>query len=74
MAVFAIVFAFIASAIAGYMAGLLGSSNNPISGVTVSVLLIVTLILLAFGIVSGLYYVGYIMINEDSGEGNLHNQ
>jgi putative OPT family oligopeptide transporter len=50
MAVFAIVFAFIASAIAGYMAGLLGSSNNPISGVTVSVLLIVTLILLGFGI------------------------
>ena len=50
MAVFAILFAFIASAIAGYMAGLLGSSNNPISGVTVSVLLIVTLILLAFGV------------------------
>ena len=50
MAVFAIFFAFIASAIAGYMAGLLGSSNNPISGVTVSVLLIVTLILLGFGV------------------------
>jgi putative OPT family oligopeptide transporter len=50
MAVFAILFAFIASAIAGYMAGLLGSSNNPISGVTVSVLLITTLILLGFGI------------------------
>jgi len=50
MAVFAILFAFIASAIAGYMAGLLGSSNNPISGVTVSVLLITTLILLAFGV------------------------
>jgi len=32
------------------MAGLLGSSNNPISGVTVSVLLIVTLILLGFGV------------------------
>jgi len=50
MAVFAILFAFIASAIAGYMAGLLGSSNNPISGVTVSVLLITALILLAFGL------------------------
>jgi putative OPT family oligopeptide transporter len=50
MAVFAILFAFIASAIAGYMAGLLGSSNNPISGVTVSVLLITTLILLGFGV------------------------
>jgi putative OPT family oligopeptide transporter len=50
MAVFAILFAFVASAIAGYMAGLLGSSNNPISGVTVSVLLITALILLAFGL------------------------
>ena len=50
MAVFAIGFAFIASAIAGYMAGLLGSSNNPISGVTVSVLLITSLILLGFGL------------------------
>ncbi|RLF60253.1 MAG: oligopeptide transporter, OPT family [Thermoplasmata archaeon] len=49
MAVFAILFAFVASAIAGYMAGLLGSSNNPISGVTVSVLLITSLILLVFG-------------------------
>ena len=50
MAVFAILFAFIASAIAGYMAGLLGSSNNPISGVTVIVLLVTTLILLGFGL------------------------
>jgi putative OPT family oligopeptide transporter len=32
------------------MAGLLGSSNNPISGVTVSVLLITSLILLGFGL------------------------
>ena len=50
MAVFAILFAFIASAIAGYMAGLLGSSNNPISGVTVIVLLVTTLILVGFGL------------------------
>jgi len=47
---FAILFAFIASAIAGYMAGLLGSSNNPVSGVTVAVLLITSLILLGFGL------------------------
>ena len=50
MAVFAILFAFIASAIAGYMAGLVGSSNNPTSGVTVSVLLLTCLILLGFGV------------------------
>jgi putative OPT family oligopeptide transporter len=53
MAVFAVLFAFIASAIAGYMAGLLGSSNNPISGVTVAVLLVVSLMLFAFGIGTG---------------------
>jgi putative OPT family oligopeptide transporter len=50
MGIFAILFAFIASAIAGYMAALLGSSNNPISGVTVSVLLITSIILLVFGV------------------------
>ena len=50
MAIYAVIFAFVASAIAGYMAGLVGSSNNPISGVTVSVLLITSLILLAFGL------------------------
>ncbi len=53
MAVLLVFAAFIASAIAGYMAGLLGSSNNPISGVTVAVLLFVSIIMLAFG-VSGL--------------------
>jgi putative OPT family oligopeptide transporter len=50
MAIFAILFAFIASAIGGYMSGLVGSSNNPTSGVTVSVLLITSLILLGFGL------------------------
>lgn len=49
MAILLVFFAFIASAIAGYMAGLLGSSNNPISGVTVAVLLIVAIMMLAFG-------------------------
>jgi len=50
MAIFAVLFAFLASAIAGYMAAFLGSSNNPISGVTVSVLLVTSLILFASGI------------------------
>ena len=49
MAVFLVLLAFVASAIAGYMAGLLGSSNNPISGVTVAVLLFVSIMMLAFG-------------------------
>ena len=49
MAVITVVFAFIASALAGYLTGLVGSSNCPISGVTVAVLLIVSLIMFGFG-------------------------
>ncbi len=50
MAIITILFAFIASALAGYLTGLVGSSNMPISGVTVTVLLIVSLIMLGFGV------------------------
>ena len=50
MAFITIFFAFIASALAGYLTGLVGSSNCPISGVTVAVLLIVSLMMLGFGI------------------------
>ena len=51
MAVITILFAFLASALAGYLTGLVGSSNMPISGVTVAVLLLVSLIMLGFGAV-----------------------
>jgi putative OPT family oligopeptide transporter len=50
MAIITIFFAFIASALSGYLTGLVGSSNMPISGVTVAVLLIVSLIMLGFSI------------------------
>ena len=50
MAIITIFFAFLASALAGYLTGLVGSSNMPISGVTVAVLLIVSLIMLGFGV------------------------
>lgn len=49
MAILTVLLAFIASALAGYLTGLVGSSNCPISGVTVTVLLIVSLIMLGFG-------------------------
>ncbi len=39
------IFAFLFTAVAGYIAGVLGSSNNPISGVTVTTLLFTALIL-----------------------------
>lgn len=48
LTVVVLVFGFFASVIAAYMAGLVGSSNNPIGGVTVSVLLITSLLLRAY--------------------------
>lgn len=46
MTVLMLVFGFIFSSIAGYMAGLVGSSNNPISGVTIATTIVAALILL----------------------------
>ncbi len=45
MAAVMLVTGFLFSAVAGYMAGLVGSSNNPISGVTISTVLIASLLL-----------------------------
>ncbi len=50
MAVFMLVFGFLFSAVAAYMAGLVGSSNNPISGVTIATILTAALLLLGFGL------------------------
>ena len=47
MAILMVVAGFLFSAVAGYMAGLVGSSNNPISGVTIATILTASLILLA---------------------------
>ncbi len=47
MAVIMIVAGFLFSAVASYMAGLVGSSNNPISGVTIATILFASLLLLA---------------------------
>ncbi len=47
MAVVMLVAGFLFSAVAGYMAGLVGSSNNPISGVTIATVLTASLLLVA---------------------------
>ncbi len=47
MSVVMLVAGFLFSAVAGYMAGLVGSSNNPISGVTIATILTSSLMLLA---------------------------
>jgi putative OPT family oligopeptide transporter len=46
MAAIMLVAGFLFSAVAGYMAGLVGSSNNPISGVTIATILTAALLLL----------------------------
>ncbi|MFK8029063.1 MAG: OPT family oligopeptide transporter [Gammaproteobacteria bacterium] len=46
MTVLMVVFGFIFSSVAGYMAGLVGSSNNPISGVTIATVVVSALLLL----------------------------
>lgn len=48
MAVIMLVAGFLFSAVAGYMAGLVGSSNNPISGVTIATILMSALLLALF--------------------------
>lgn len=47
MALLMVIAGFLFAAVAGYMAGLVGSSNNPISGVTIATILTSSLILLA---------------------------
>lgn len=46
MAAIMLVTGFVFSAVAGYMAGLVGSSNNPISGVTIATVLVSSFLLL----------------------------
>ena len=46
MTLILVVAGFLFSAVAGYMAGLVGSSNNPISGVTIATILSASLLLL----------------------------
>lgn len=46
MAIIMIITGFLFSAVAGYLAGLVGSSNNPISGVTITTVMVSALILL----------------------------
>ncbi len=45
-----IILGFLFSAVAGYLVGLLGSSNNPISGLTLSTLLIAAVMMVAIGV------------------------
>lgn len=52
MSIVVIIAGFLFSAVASYMAGLVGSSNNPVSGITISTILISALLLLGLGMPS----------------------
>ena len=50
LTVLMVVLGFLFAAVAGYLVGLLGSSNNPISGLTLSTLLIAAVVMVAIGV------------------------
>jgi len=63
LAIVMMVFGFLFSAVAAYMAGVVGSSNNPISGVTIATILFASLLLLAIlGTGSGVGAASAIMV------------
>jgi len=63
LAVVMMIFGFLFSAVAAYMAGVVGSSNNPISGVTIATILFTSLFLLAIlGTGSGVGAASAIMV------------
>lgn len=62
MAIIMIVAGFVFSSVSGYMAGLVGSSNNPVSGITICTILFASLVLLGLGVDSTVGPVAAIMI------------
>ena len=63
LAVVMMIFGFLFSAVAAYMAGVVGSSNNPISGVTIATILFTSLFLFAIlGTGSGVGAASAIMV------------
>lgn len=52
LAIIVVAIGFFATAVAGYLTGIVGASNNPVSGVTIIVLLALALILKALGVSS----------------------
>ncbi len=50
LTVIMLILGFLFAAVAGYLVGLIGSSNNPISGLTLSTLLISAILMLALGV------------------------
>jgi putative OPT family oligopeptide transporter len=60
MAIIMVVAGFLFSAVSGYMAGLVGSSNNPVSGITICTILFAALVL--HGLVGGSSAIGAVAV------------
>ena len=54
---------FLFAAVAGYLVGLIGSSNNPISGLTLSTLIIAALLMVMLGVSGGAGIAGVLAVS-----------
>jgi putative OPT family oligopeptide transporter len=58
-----VVLGFLFAAVAGYLVGLIGSSNNPISGLTLSTLIIAALLMVMLGVSGGAGIAGVLAVS-----------
>jgi putative OPT family oligopeptide transporter len=63
LTVMMIVLGFLFAAVAGYLVGLLGSSNNPISGLTLSTLLIAAVVMVGIGVTGSSGVLGVLAVS-----------
>ncbi len=58
-----VILGFLFTAVAGYLVGLIGSSNNPISGLTLSTLIIAALLMLMLNVTGGAGIAGVLAVS-----------
>lgn len=63
LTVMMVVLGFLFAAVAGYLVGLLGSSNNPISGLTLSTLLIAAVVMVGIGVTGSSGVLGVLAVS-----------
>ena len=63
LTVMMIILGFLFAAVAGYLVGLLGSSNNPISGLTLSTLLIAAVVMVGIGVTGSSGVLGVLAVS-----------
>ena len=63
LTVMMVILGFLFAAVAGYLVGLLGSSNNPISGLTLSTLLIAAVVMVGIGVTGSSGVLGVLAVS-----------